>query len=68
MGGKIVLNTTVSGINLNNGTVEGVSYIQQGIKKKQLTAMRLFSTIHCRNIKAFPGYLTKDIMRNASTP
>ena len=66
MGGNIILNATVCGINLNNNNIEGINYIQQGVVKT-IDCDAVISTIPLPElIKAFPGYLTKDIMRNAS--
>ena len=51
--------------NLNTGTVEGIRYIQQGIKKT-IYCDAVISTIPVPElVKAFPGYLTKDIMSSA---
>ncbi len=66
MGGKIVLNATVSGIKVNNNAIESICYVQRGVTRT-IDCDAIISTIPLPDlIKAFPGYLTKDIMRNAS--
>jgi len=67
MGGKIVLNATVSGINVNNDTVESVCYVQHGVART-INCDAVISTISLPDlIKAFPGHLTKNITNHAST-
>lgn len=62
MGGKIILNATVSRIKAGNGGVEGVCYLQRGVAKS-IECDAVISTIPLPDlIKAFPEYLTANII------
>lgn len=62
MGAKIILNATVSEVQTNNGSVESVCYIQQGVTKS-IDCDAVLSTIPLPDlIKAFPEHLTKDVI------
>lgn len=65
-GGRVILNATVSAINLQNGSAESVSYIQRGVTKT-IDCDAVISTIPLPDlIKAFPGHLTGKIIDSAS--
>ena len=66
MGGKIILNATVSGIKANNAAVESVTYTQRGVTRT-IDCDAVISTMPLPElIAAFPGNLTKNIMHHAS--
>ncbi len=65
-GGKIILNAAVSGITVNNGRVEGVSYVQHGVTRT-IECDMVISTISLTDfIRAFPAQLTRNIRHHAS--
>lgn len=66
MGGKVILNATVSAINLHNQSVESVSYIQRGVTKT-IDCDAVISTIPLPGlVKAFPDQLTGKILDSVS--
>ncbi|MBI2470763.1 MAG: FAD-dependent oxidoreductase [Planctomycetes bacterium] len=66
MGGKVVLNATVSWIKVNNTSIESISYVQRGVTRT-IDCDAIISTIPLPDlIKAFPGHLTKNIINHAS--
>ncbi|HHT9122365.1 MAG TPA: FAD-dependent oxidoreductase, partial [Candidatus Wunengus sp. YC63] len=66
MGGKIVLNATVSGIKVNNNAIESICYVQRGVTRA-VDCDAIISTIPLPDlIKTFPGHLTEDVMKHAS--
>lgn len=66
MGGKIILNATISGINVNNNNVQSICYTQNGISKT-IDCDAVISTIPLPDIiKAFPGHITKDVIHHTS--
>lgn len=66
MGGNIILNASVSSIQVNNNTIESICYNQHGITKR-IDCDAIVSTIPLTDlVKAFPGYLTRDIINHTS--
>lgn len=67
MGGKIVLNASVSRIQVNNNNVKGVCYTQHGVTR-MIDCDAVISTIPLPDlIKAFPGYLTQDVIHHTAS-
>ncbi len=66
MGGKIVLNAAVSAINVQNNSIESVSYVQHGMIKT-IDCDAVISTIPLPDlVKSFPEHLTGEILNSAS--
>ncbi|MBM4053652.1 MAG: FAD-dependent oxidoreductase [Planctomycetes bacterium] len=67
LGGKIVLNAEVQRVHINNNTITGVRYLDNGIEKN-IDCDAVISTISLPDlIKAFPKQFTYDMEKHVSS-
>lgn len=67
MGGRIILNATVSGIQISKNGVESICYTQYGAAKT-IDCDAVISTIPLPDlIKAFPGYQVQDVIHHTAS-